>query len=148
MRQPFHMTGGLRVVSTLITTLLRLGLPVGPAVLLSVRGRTSGTIYTIPVELVENPDILKELAARLPPGQILAGFGAETENIAENGRAKLAAKGCDLLVVNQVGHGLAFGTSDNAALVLGADGSVTEVPRGSKDAVAAGIWTAIAAGLA
>jgi deazaflavin-dependent oxidoreductase (nitroreductase family) len=53
MRQPFHMTGGLRVVSTLITTLLRLGVPVGPAVLLSVRGRTSGRIYTIPVELVQ-----------------------------------------------------------------------------------------------
>jgi steroid delta-isomerase-like uncharacterized protein/deazaflavin-dependent oxidoreductase (nitroreductase family) len=54
MRQPFHMTGGLRVVSTIITILLRLGLPVGPSVLLSVRGRTSGKIYTIPVELVEN----------------------------------------------------------------------------------------------
>jgi len=54
MRQPFHMTSGLRVVSTIITTLLRLGLPIGPAVLLSVRGRTSGKIYIIPVELVEN----------------------------------------------------------------------------------------------
>src|SRR5947209_5840485 len=53
MRQPFHMTGGLRVVSTIITTLLRLGLPVGPSVLFSVRGRTSGKIYTIPVALVE-----------------------------------------------------------------------------------------------
>ncbi len=54
MRQPFHMTSGLRVASAIITTLLRLGLPIGPAVLLSVRGRTSGKIYTIPVELVEN----------------------------------------------------------------------------------------------
>jgi deazaflavin-dependent oxidoreductase (nitroreductase family) len=54
MRQPFHMTAGLRVVSTILTTLLRLGVPVGPSVLLSVRGRTSGTIYTIPVALVEN----------------------------------------------------------------------------------------------
>ena len=53
MRQPFHMTGGLRVVSTILTTLLRLGLPVGPSALLSVRGRTSGKIYTIPVALVE-----------------------------------------------------------------------------------------------
>ncbi len=53
MRQPFQMTGGLRVVSTIITTLLRLGLPVGPAILLSVRGRTSGKSYTIPIELVE-----------------------------------------------------------------------------------------------
>src|SRR6266516_7604278 len=100
-----------------------------------------------PLELVENPDILKELAAHRPPGQILTGFAAETENIAENGRAKLAAKGCDLLVVNQVGPGLAFGTSDNAALVLGSDGSVTEVPRGPKTALADVIWDLIAARL-
>jgi phosphopantothenoylcysteine decarboxylase / phosphopantothenate---cysteine ligase len=100
-----------------------------------------------PLELVENPDILKELAAARQPGQILTGFAAETENLAENGRAKLAAKGCDLLVVNQVGSGLAFGTSDNAALVLGADGSVTEVPRGPKTALADVIWDLVAARL-
>ena len=100
-----------------------------------------------PLELVENPDILKELAARRRPGQILTGFAAETENMAENGRAKLAAKGCDLLVVNQVGSGLAFGTGDNAALVLGADGSVTEVPRGPKMALADVIWDLVGARL-
>src|SRR5919197_2808250 len=54
MIKPFHMTAGLRVVSTIITTLLRIGLPVGPAVLLSVRGRKSGKFYTIPVALVEH----------------------------------------------------------------------------------------------
>jgi len=100
-----------------------------------------------PLDLVENPDILRELAAQRRPGQILTGFAAETENLAENGRAKLAAKGCDLLVVNQVGTGLAFGTSDNAALVLGADGSVTEVPRGPKTALADVIWDLVAARL-
>jgi phosphopantothenoylcysteine decarboxylase/phosphopantothenate--cysteine ligase len=100
-----------------------------------------------PLDLVENPDILKELAAQRPPGQILTGFAAETENLAENGRAKLAAKGCDLLVVNQVGSGLAFGTSDNAAVVLGADGSVTEVPRGPKTVMADVIWDLVAARL-
>src|SRR5690349_8243504 len=94
-----------------------------------------------PLELVENPDILKELGARRPPGQVLTGFAAE------NGRAKLAAKGCDLLVVNQVGPGLAFGTGDNAALVLGSDGSVTEVPRGPKTALADVIWDLVAARL-
>ncbi len=54
MRKSFRMTGSLRVVSTIIANLLRIGLPVGPAVLLSVRGRKSGKIITIPVELVEN----------------------------------------------------------------------------------------------
>jgi phosphopantothenoylcysteine decarboxylase/phosphopantothenate--cysteine ligase len=100
-----------------------------------------------PLDLVENPDILRELAGRRPPGQVLTGFAAETENLAENGRAKLAAKGCDLLVVNQVGPGLAFGTTDNAALVLAADGSVTQVPRGPKTALADVIWDLVAARL-
>src|SRR5436190_9669038 len=54
MRQPFHMTGGLHMVSIIITTLLRLGLQVGPSALLSVAGRTSGKMYTIPIALVEN----------------------------------------------------------------------------------------------
>jgi deazaflavin-dependent oxidoreductase (nitroreductase family) len=54
MRQSFRLTGSLRVASTIIGTLLRIGLPVGPSVLLSVRGRKSGKIYTIPVALVEN----------------------------------------------------------------------------------------------
>jgi phosphopantothenoylcysteine decarboxylase / phosphopantothenate---cysteine ligase len=93
-----------------------------------------------PLALVENPDILRELTAKRAPGQVITGFAAETGNVAENGRAKLAAKGCDLLVVNQVGSGLAFGTSDNAAIILGADGTVTEVPRGPKEVLADVVW--------
>jgi len=93
-----------------------------------------------PLALVENPDILRELTAKRTPGQVITGFAAETGNVAENGRAKLAAKGCDLLVVNQVGSGLAFGTSDNAAIILGADGTVTEVPRGPKEVLADVVW--------
>ena len=58
-------------------------------------------------------------------------------------RAKLARKGCDLLVVNDVSAGQVFGRPDNAAVVLAADGGVTDVPHGSKDAVAAGIWAAV-----
>jgi phosphopantothenoylcysteine decarboxylase / phosphopantothenate---cysteine ligase len=101
------------------------------------------------VHLTENPDILRELSAhRGHPGQVVVGFGAETEDLLGNGRAKLAGKGCDLLVVNQVGAGLAFGTSDNAALVLGSDGSVTEVPRTCKEALADVVWDLVATRLA
>ena len=100
-----------------------------------------------PLALVENPDILRELAAQRRAGQVIAGFAAETENVVPNGRAKLAAKGCDLLVVNQVGSGLAFGTSDNAAVVLGADGTVTEIPRGPKEVLADVVWDLVAARL-
>jgi phosphopantothenoylcysteine decarboxylase/phosphopantothenate--cysteine ligase len=98
-----------------------------------------------PVRLVENPDILRELSSTRPrPGQVIVGFGAETGDLEANGAAKLAAKGCDLLVVNQVGDGLAFGTSDNEALILAADGSRTWVPRGPKEALADVIWDQVA----
>jgi phosphopantothenoylcysteine decarboxylase / phosphopantothenate---cysteine ligase len=94
-----------------------------------------------PIALVRNPDVLAEVTAdRRRPGQVVVGFAAETDDVLANGRAKLAAKGCDLLVVNEVGDGLAFGTPDNRATVLGADGSVTEVPLGSKDSVAHAVW--------
>ncbi len=101
-----------------------------------------------PIRLTENPDVLRELSARRGrPGQVVVGFGAETEDLLGHGRAKLAGKGCDLLVVNQVGGGLAFGTSDNEALVLAADGSVTQVPRGRKEVLADVVWDLVAARL-
>jgi phosphopantothenoylcysteine decarboxylase/phosphopantothenate--cysteine ligase len=102
-----------------------------------------------PLRLVQNPDILRELSADRPrPGQVIVGFAAETGDVLANGRAKLAAKGCDLLVVNQVGGGLAFGTSDNEAVILGADGSRTNVPRGPKEALADVVWDLVADRLA
>jgi phosphopantothenoylcysteine decarboxylase/phosphopantothenate--cysteine ligase len=102
-----------------------------------------------PITLVENPDVLRELVATRPrAGQVIVGFGAETTDVLANGRAKLAAKGCDLLVVNEVGAGLAFGTSDNEAVVLGSDGSEVKVPRGPKEELAHVIWDLVAARLA
>ncbi len=106
------------------------------------------------VELVENPDVLAELVAARSPGQVLVGFAAETgdagASVLEHGRAKLARKGCDLLVVNEVGgegHPTGFEGDDNAAVVLGADGSETAVPLGSKDALADAVWDLVAARL-
>jgi len=101
-----------------------------------------------PLRLVENPDILRGLSAhRARPGQVIVGFAAETEDILRNGHAKLAAKGCDLLVVNQVGSGLAFGTSDNEAVVLGSDGALTRIARGPKEVLADVVWDLVAARL-
>jgi phosphopantothenoylcysteine decarboxylase / phosphopantothenate---cysteine ligase len=98
-----------------------------------------------PIRLIENPDILRELVAtRIRPEQVIVGFAAETQDILAAGRAKLAAKGCDLLVVNQVGSGLAFGTTDNEAFILAADGSQTHVPRGPKESLAEVVWDLVA----
>ena len=87
-----------------------------------------------PISLVENPDILRELAASRPrPGQVIVGFGAETGDLLANGRAKLTAKGCDLLVVNQVGGGLGFGAPTiTRPSCWRSDGTETRVPRGPK----------------
>jgi phosphopantothenoylcysteine decarboxylase / phosphopantothenate---cysteine ligase len=101
-----------------------------------------------PLRLTENPDILAGLARRRDRGhQVLVGFAAETDTAAEAAQAKLARKGCDLLVVNPVGNGLGFGTIDNEAVVYGADGSVTQIPRGPKDALADVVWDLVAARL-
>jgi phosphopantothenoylcysteine decarboxylase/phosphopantothenate--cysteine ligase len=99
------------------------------------------------LELVENPDILVELvgdrgsAAILP---VLVGFAAETGDdegtVLDHARRKLARKGCDLLVVNDVSGGGVFGQDDNQAVILAADGSQSAVPRGSKREVAHAIW--------
>jgi phosphopantothenoylcysteine decarboxylase/phosphopantothenate--cysteine ligase len=98
-----------------------------------------------PLQLVRNSDILAELSADRPhPGQVVVGFAAETDNVLANGRAKLARKGCDLLVVNQVGEDMVFGTEENEAVLLGADGEETPVPYGPKEALADVVWDYVA----
>ena len=81
---------------------------------------------------------------RARAGAVIVGFAAETGDatgsVLELGRAKLARKGCDLLVVNDVSGGAVFGSADNEAVVLAADGAVVEVPHGSKTALAHVIW--------
>ncbi|MFD3655905.1 bifunctional phosphopantothenoylcysteine decarboxylase/phosphopantothenate--cysteine ligase CoaBC [Streptomyces sp. 24-1644] len=99
-----------------------------------------------PVALVRNPDILAEISAdRARPGQLVVGFAAETDNVLANGREKLRRKGCDLLVVNEVGERKTFGSEENEAVVLAADGGETSVPYGPKEALADTVWDLVAA---
>jgi len=104
-----------------------------------------------PIELTENPDILADLSARRrgpgQPSQVIVGFAAETSPDLDAARAKLARKGSDLLVLNQVGDGLGFGAADNEWLVLDAAGPVAGVPRRSKDALADFVLRLVAARL-
>lgn len=97
------------------------------------------------IELDENPDILAEISRNRPtPRTVVVGFAAETGDasgsVLEHAQDKLARKGCDLLVVNDVSGGKVFGSADNEAVVLAADGPPTPVPRGSKTALAHVIW--------
>lgn len=95
---------------------------------------------TLSLTLVRNPDILAGLAATKAPGQVIVGFAAETESDPEKllaiGRAKIARKGCDYLVVNRVGWTEGFATDSNIVSVLDRDGVTVGEASGSKTAVA------------
>jgi len=89
------------------------------------------------VQLVPTVDILAELGRRRRPGQVLVGFAAETDEVAERAAAKLEAKGVDLLVANDVAaEGVGFGHETNAVTIFHRGGAHTEVPRQSKQDVA------------
>jgi phosphopantothenoylcysteine decarboxylase/phosphopantothenate--cysteine ligase len=104
-----------------------------------------------PVELAPTADVLAELVAARQPGQVIVGFAAETGDPAgdalAHGRAKLARKRSDLLVVNTVGEGRAFEVTENEAVLLAADGGEVAVPYGPKAGLAAVVWDQVAARL-
>ncbi|GAA1496475.1 bifunctional phosphopantothenoylcysteine decarboxylase/phosphopantothenate--cysteine ligase CoaBC [Paeniglutamicibacter kerguelensis] len=110
------------------------------------------------ITLVRNPDILALLVAdRAAQGLVgdlpglIVGFAAETgdaeNSVLEYGAAKLARKGCELLVVNEVGENLTFGTDENSVTILFANAAEPVHAAGSKDDVAAAIIAAVAGAL-
>lgn len=99
------------------------------------------------LHLVQTTDVLAALSHAKRPGQVVVGFAAETatsrENLLELGRAKLARKGCDLLVLNDVSAGKVFGKPTTQVTVINHDEILAEVA-GTKAAAAAAIVDAIA----
>jgi phosphopantothenoylcysteine decarboxylase/phosphopantothenate--cysteine ligase len=103
------------------------------------------------VSLVPTTDILASIVReRVGAAPFIVGFAAETgdesSSVIEHGRAKLARKGCDLLVVNDVSAGKAFGADDNEIVILGQGGELA-VAKASKAAISDAIWDAISAAL-
>jgi phosphopantothenoylcysteine decarboxylase/phosphopantothenate--cysteine ligase len=103
--------------------------------------------------LVQNPDVLADLVQRRSdPAQVLVGFAAETaaspDELLELGRSKLERKGCDLLVLNNVGGGKVFGRTESEIRLLtasgGAGGADPEPLTGGKGTLAHHIWDAVA----
>jgi phosphopantothenoylcysteine decarboxylase/phosphopantothenate--cysteine ligase len=105
------------------------------------------------IELIRTKDILSALVTRRNasnPDQLIVGFAAETGDnhgsVLEHGVAKLQRKGCDLLVINEVGPNLAFGTDDNEVTILTREpASQTTVSKSSKTQIAHAIWDAVIA---
>jgi phosphopantothenoylcysteine decarboxylase/phosphopantothenate--cysteine ligase len=76
----------------------------------------------------------------------LVGFAAETDAVTERATGKLAAKGVDLMVANDVSApGVGFDHDTNAVTILGADGTVTEVPLARKHAIADAVFDRVVA---
>ena len=97
------------------------------------------------LELTPNPDILAEVAARAS-GAFIVGFAAETHDVVANARAKLQAKGIDLLVANDVSRrDIGFDAEDNEVLLIDRWGGGRALPRMSKRAVADAILDEILA---
>ena len=88
------------------------------------------------LELVPNPDILKEVGAK-KEGRILVGFAAETESVLQNGQKKLKEKSLDLLVANDVSRaGAGFDSDTNIVTILTRDGRQVQLDKRPKAEVA------------
>ncbi|MEJ5919785.1 bifunctional phosphopantothenoylcysteine decarboxylase/phosphopantothenate--cysteine ligase CoaBC [Corynebacterium sp. H78] len=97
------------------------------------------------IDLIENPDILattvqRREAGEIPASTVLVGFAAETGDDShtplEFAKVKLAKKGCDVLLCNDVSAGKTFGSDDNVGWLLDSTGAVVDVPFGTKYEVA------------
>jgi phosphopantothenoylcysteine decarboxylase/phosphopantothenate--cysteine ligase len=96
------------------------------------------------ITLEPTPDILAGLGTRRRPGQTIVGFAAETEEVRQNAAAKLAAKGIDLIVANDVtAPGAGFEHDTNHVVIMDADGTVREVPLADKRAIARAVFDAV-----
>lgn len=89
-----------------------------------------------PLELAENPDILKTVGHHAQRPRLVVGFAAETQNVEENGRSKLERKGADLIVANDVSPETGImGGDRNRVKLISRDG-IEAWPDLSKDEVA------------
>ena len=86
------------------------------------------------IELVKNPDILRDVAAR-SPRPFCVGFAAETQDLEAYAEGKRQDKGIEMIAANLVGDGQAFETDDNALLVLW-EGGRCRLPQQAKSSLA------------
>lgn len=88
------------------------------------------------LELVKNPDILKGLCEN-KTHQIIVGFCAESENLLQNAKEKIAKKGCDFLVANDISRfDIGFSSDDNEVTILDKSGRIKKLEKASKQVIA------------
>ena len=105
---------------------------------------------TITLELVKNPDILRDLCQKklaphpypLTKGArerncIIVGFCAESENLLENAKAKIEKKGCDFLIANDISRkDIGFNSDENEVTILDKNGNITKLEKAPKKIIA------------
>ena len=106
--------------------------------------KKNADVPELELSLVQTQDILRALVDQRKSDQFIVGFAAETgdaeHTVLEFGERKLREKGCDLLVVNEVGDNKAFGTDDNTVTIVGADGILASAGPAPKLQIAHTLW--------
>lgn len=95
------------------------------------------------IELVKNPDILKEISSK-KTNQIIVGFCAESENLINNAKNKIAQKGCDYLIANDISRNdIGFASDYNEVIIFNKNGSQKIINRADKKTIAYKIFEEI-----
>lgn len=98
----------------------------------------------ISIELVKNPDILKEISSKKRDNQLIVGFCAESENVLEYAKEKIQKKGCDFLIANDISRSdIGFSSDYNEVYILDKGGNVAMIDRNTKTQIAKNILEAI-----
>lgn len=106
--------------------------------------KSDGGTSLLVLELVQNPDILKELGNKKRPGQLMVGFAAETENLFANALKKLESKNLDFIVANDVTQeGAGFAIDTNIVSFISRAGEIESLPKMSKNDVAVAIMNKV-----
>ena len=106
--------------------------------------KIEGENDTLTLELVKNPDILQEISSK-KTHQIVVGFCAESENLIQNAKEKIAKKGCDYLIANDISRkDVGFGADDNEVTILDKNGRETKLEKAPKSVIARKILEHIA----
>jgi len=91
---------------------------------------------SLTLELIENPDILKEISSMKTKAKIV-GFCAESENLLKNAKTKIQKKGCDFLVANDISRkDIGFNSDENEVFILDKNLEITKIEKTSKEKVA------------
>lgn len=98
----------------------------------------------ISINLVKNPDILKEISSKKKDNQIIVGFCAESENVLEYAKEKIQKKGCDYLIANDISRSdIGFSSDYNEVYIIDKDLNIEKIEKAPKTQIAKKILEAV-----